>query len=125
MRTRIIAGLFTILTTASYAYADTCPDPSTFVKISNGYTATDESGRKWEGEYFLDEKPDFGFQSARYITQDEGEDGLIKEVSQMSCRYGNLSMDHYAAKWKPISGKWDKDNICIESIRTCSFSMGQ
>ncbi|MDR7281794.1 hypothetical protein J2X84_000608 [Pseudomonas corrugata] len=124
MRTTIIASLFTILAITHYAYADTCPEPSIFNPTSNGFTAKDESGRIWEGEYWLPEKAYFSFESATYITKDEGEDGIPKTVSQMSCRYGKIAMvlDN-VTDWEPISGEWDNDNTCTESIRKCSFSI--
>jgi hypothetical protein len=124
LRTTIIASTFAMLTISNFAYADTCPEPSTFKQAGNVFTAKDKSGRIWEGEYWLPEAPSFGFESATYITEDEGEDGLPVTVSQMSCRYGKIAMvlDNVTG-WKPASGAWDKANHCTKSISECSFTI--
>lgn len=124
MRTIIIASTFAILAISSFAYADNCPEPSTFKQAGHVFTAKDKSGRIWEGEYWLPEAPSFSFESASYITKDEGEDGLPMAVSRMSCRYKKIAMvlDN-VTDWKAASGAWDKSNRCTESISECSFSI--
>lgn len=123
MRTTIISSSFAILTISNFAYADTCPDPSTFKQADNVFTAKDKSGRIWKGEYWQTEAPSFSFESAAYITEDEGEDGLPMTVSQMSCRYGKIAMVLDNVKdWKPAPGVWDKSNHCTKSISECSFN---
>jgi hypothetical protein len=121
-----ITGFFLLLALAGHVYGDTCPEPSTFNPNSNGFTATDKSGRTWEGEYWLPEKPSFNFESATYITEVEGEDGLPKTVSQMSCRYGNIAMvlDN-VTNWKATSEAWRDSKHCTKSISECSFAMGK